>query len=170
MSDYLKRYMDENPAFDWNLVKSDLKASFGEVVDSKHALLLLTKVKQKPQETIQVYAERLFALGEDAFEGQADDAIQRQLDGYFIEGLCDDGMKIKVMRENPDTFNAAVTITSKEQSLQKRFQLRLGQTKNETASSNIQGHVPMEVDHARNKGECYFAKSMDITLRIVEKS
>ena len=74
VSDYMKRYMDEHPTFDWNRIKVDLKSSFGEAVDSQHALLLLRKVKQKSQETVHVYAERLLALGEDAFEGQANDA------------------------------------------------------------------------------------------------
>ena len=47
------------------------KSSFGDVVDSQHVLLAhQKKEKQKPRETIQVYAERLSALGEDAFEGQ----------------------------------------------------------------------------------------------------
>ena len=70
--------MDEDPAFDWNQIKIDLKSSSGEVVDSQHALLLLRKVTQKRKETIHVYAERLLAFGEDAFEGEANDAIQKQ--------------------------------------------------------------------------------------------
>ena len=121
VSDYMKRYMDEHPTFDWNRIKVDLKSSFGEVVDSQHTLLLLRKVKQKSQETVHVYAERLLALGEDAFEGQGYDAIQKQLVGYFIDGLYRDGMKLKVMRDNPDTLNAAVTIASRERNLQKRI-------------------------------------------------
>ena len=36
--------------------------------------------------------------------------------------------------------------------------MQLWQTKIESAFSNILGHVPMQVDHARNKGECYFCK------------
>ena len=100
VSDYLKQYMDENPAFDWNRIKTDLKASFGEFVDSLHALQILRKVKQKLQETIQDYAERLFALGEAAFEGQTHDAIQRQLVGYFIDNLYMNNVKLKAVREN----------------------------------------------------------------------
>ena len=156
VSDYLKRYMDENPTHDWNRIKTELKSCFGDVVDSQHALLLLRKVKQKPQETIQVYAERLLALGEDAFEGQTNDAVQKQLVGYFIDGLYQDNMKLKIMRDNPHTLNAAVTVASREQNLQKRFQLRLGQTKSESAESN--SPTPMEVDHTRQKGACHYCK------------
>ena len=102
---------------------------------------MLRKVKQKFQETVHAYAERLLALGED-----------------FIDGLYRDGMKLEVMRDNPDTLNAAVTIASREQNLQKRFQLRLNQSKNEQAVSGNQGQMPMKVDHARNKGECHYCK------------
>ena len=62
------------------------------------------------------------------------------------------------MRDNSDTLNAAVTIASREQNLQKRFQLQLNQSKNEQVVSGNQGQMPMAVDHARNKGECHYCK------------
>ena len=75
--------MDENPTLDWNGIKTELKSSFGDVVDSQYALLFLRKVKENPQETIQVYAERLLALGQNTFEGQNNDTVQKQLVGHL---------------------------------------------------------------------------------------
>ena len=83
---------------------------------------MFRKFKQKPQ---------------DAFEGQADDAIQKQLVACLLDGLYRDGMKLKVMRDNTDTLNAAVKTASREQNLQKRFQVRLNQSKHEHADSIV---------------------------------
>lgn len=57
--------------------------------------------------------------------------IQDQLVGFFTDGLLMDFMKMKVMRDNPHTFQGAVDIALTEQNLRKRFNLRSG--KNETA-------------------------------------
>ena len=124
VSDFLKRYLSRNPEENWRRVKAELRSCFGEVVDSQHALLLLRKVRQKPNESIQVFAERLLALGEDAFEGIGDAFVERQMVGFFIDGLYKDQMKLKIMRENPLRFDDAVMIATREQNLTKRFQLR----------------------------------------------
>ena len=49
-----------------------------------------------------------------------------------------------------------MTVASREQNLQKRFQLSLGQTKSESAESN--SPTPIEVDHTRQKGACIILK------------
>ena len=72
VSDFLKHYLSANRNHPWDQIKQELKIRFGEVIDSQHALLMLRRVKQNKGESIQVYAERLLALAEDAFEGQDD--------------------------------------------------------------------------------------------------
>ena len=165
VSDFLKRYLSRNPEENCRRVKAELRSCFGEVVDSQQALLLLRKVRQKPNESIQVFAERLLALGEDAFEGIGDEFVERQMVGLFIDGLYKDQMKLKIMRENPLRFVDAVMIATREQNLTKRFQLR---TQNSNAASfqrsfgpgvSRQGeYEPMEVSHARPKGACHYCK------------
>ena len=156
VSDFIKRYMESHPGRDWGRMKVDLRSSFGEVVDSQHALLLLRKVKQRQNEMIQVYAERLIALGDDAFEDQPYDAVQKQLVGCFIDGLNRDSMKLRIMRDNPATHNEAILIATREQNLQKRFSLRTGQSKFE--SNESEGRVPMDIDHSRRKSTCHFCR------------
>ena len=56
---------------------------------------------------MQIYAERLLNLAQDAFQGEGQNAaelapIERQLVGYFKDGLVHNYLKIKVMRENPE--------------------------------------------------------------------
>ena len=166
VSDFLKRYLSRNPEENWRRVKAELRSCFGEVVDSQQALLLLRKVRQKPNESIQVFAERLLALGEDAFEGICDEFVERQMVGFFIHGLYKDPMKLKIMRENPLRFDDAVMIATREQNLTKRFQLR---TQNSDAVSSQKSfrpgvsrqgeYEPMEASHARPKGSCHYCKN-----------
>ena len=153
VSDFFKRHMDVHPRQTWAETKVELARRFAEVVDPQHALLLLRKVKQRPGETVQVYAERLIALGEDAFVGQPDDVRDRQLVGYFIDGLSEDYMKIKVMREDPVNLQNAINVATAEQNLRKRFNLRAGHDfKSERYEK---GSQPMQVDHYRNRNRCY---------------
>ncbi|MCG8049022.1 MAG: hypothetical protein JAY66_25635 [Candidatus Thiodiazotropha taylori] len=157
VSDFLKRHLETHPDHNWMAIKAELTSRFAEVTDPQHALMLLRKVKQKPGENIQVYAERLMALSEDAFFGQLGDAVQTQLVGFFIDGLAFDYMKMKVMRENPATLQAAITVATAEHNLRKRFDLRTsshsGQKQN--AYTGEYGTEPMEVDHARPKLRCF---------------
>ena len=51
VSNFLKRYLSRNPEENWRRVKAELRSCFGEVVYSQHALLLLRKVRQKPNES-----------------------------------------------------------------------------------------------------------------------
>ena len=163
VSDFIKRHLEQHADHTWAQVKAELKSSFGEVVDAQHALLLLRKVKQKVGETVQVYAERLLNLGEDAFEGQDVNAVQRQLVGYFIDGLREDNLKLKIMRENPDTFQAALATATREQNLRRRFQLRTGHSV--TDKSDKDDMVPMEVDHFRNKPRCHYCQKKGHIIR-----
>ena len=68
-------------------MKNELGNRFSEVVGANHAYSLLSNVQQKPGGTIQVYAERLITLSEEAIPGpgQHGPAIQRQI-YIFVDG------------------------------------------------------------------------------------
>lgn len=63
-------------------------------------------------------------------------------------------MKMKVMRENPNTLQAAITVATAEHNLRKRFDLRSG-NQNSMNHADSYGHEPMEVEHLRNQLRCY---------------
>ena len=67
VSDYIHRYMTENPGSTWEELKSELSVRFAEVSDPHHAFTMLRKARQLKHETVQVYAERLHTLAHDAF-------------------------------------------------------------------------------------------------------
>ena len=67
VSDYIQRYMTEHSNSSWEDLKSELNIRFAEVNYSHHAFTKLHKARQTKNETVQVYAERLYALANDAF-------------------------------------------------------------------------------------------------------
>ena len=90
--------------------------------------------KQKQGENIQVFAERLLSLAEDAYQNQWSDAIERQLIDIFVDGLIQDHLKLKISRDQP----------TNEQNLRARVQMSHG-------FSTPRKETPMEVDHSRGQ-------------------
>ena len=129
-SDFIDRFLRERPQATWGEMKQESTVRFAEIVDPQHALTLLRKIKQRPKESVQVFAERLLTPSEDAFDrdgaGALGQGAEQQLVAYFIDGLSDYHLKAKILRENPATFRAAVTCATNEQNVQDRIQLRLG--------------------------------------------
>lgn len=156
VSDFIQRYLNEHPANTWDDLKAELTSRFAEISDPQHAFMLLRKVKQKSDENVQLFAERLLTLAEEAFTGQNGGiaAIERQLVGFFIDGLAHDYLKMKVMRENPATLQAAVTSTMNEQNLRKRFNLRVGR------AETFRREEPVQIDHLRPSRRCFKCNQM----------
>ena len=65
---------------------------------------MVHKARQIKNESVQVYAERLHVLANDAFVKVDKAVVESQLVGFFIDGLYHDVLHMKVMRENPKTF------------------------------------------------------------------
>ena len=68
--------------------------------------------------------------------------------GFFVDGLYHYFLKMKVMHDNPNTFQGAVTAAMNEQNLHRRFNLYA------TSSPTIQEEEPMEIGHVRQR-KCY---------------
>ena len=66
---------------------------------------------------VPLFAERLYNLTEEVFkdENVLQPIIQKQLVIFFINGLSLDYLKMKIMSENPDTYQNAVAIAMTEQ-------------------------------------------------------
>ena len=92
-------------------------------------------------------------MAEEAFTGQNGGvaAIEKQLVGCFVDGLVHDYLKMRVMRENPATLQAAVASAMSEQNLRKRFNLRIGRV----TDSNVCHIEPMDIDHLRPTKHCF---------------
>ena len=62
--DYLDRLLGTNPEYSWAKIKSELATRFAEVSDKTHvhAFSLFLEAKQKRDESVPVYAERILSL------------------------------------------------------------------------------------------------------------
>ena len=101
LSDFIHRWISTHQQKSWKDLKTELQTWFSEVEDRSYALSLLRQVKQKRDESVQIYAERLISLAEDAYQEAANTTelgqIERQLVCYFTDGLYYDFLKMKVM-------------------------------------------------------------------------
>ena len=161
VSDFLVRSFKSGVRRTWDDILKELKARFGEIVDSQHGLQVLRTTRQKGVETVQIYAERLLGVAEQAWPGEplSQPLIQQQLIDVFIDGLLDSAIARKVLREAPDTLGRAVHIAVNEQNLTKKFTLRncappssQPRVKRERPQSR-DSEEPMEVDAFL--GRCY---------------
>lgn len=175
VGDFIKRYiesMEEEGVLSWDDLKKLLRQRFAEITDSQQAMALLRKTKQKDTESVQIYSERLLQVAEDAYPDAQDDdrgIVQQQLVNAFCDGLAYDYLKMKVMRENPQTLEDAVRLAMREQNLRKRFNLRkddsnevfppIGNQRQDTTRTDTDTRpiVPMEIDHSRQR-QCYRCK------------
>ena len=146
VSGFIQRYMASNPRNTLQHLKEQLAVRFSEVTDRQMALSLLRNVKQKQGENIQLFAERILSLAKEAYQNQGGDAIERQLIEIFVDGLIQDHLKLKILRDQPDTLQGAIALATNEQNLRARVQMSHG-------FSTPRKETPMEVDHSR--GQCF---------------
>ena len=67
----------------------------------------------------------LLGLAQDSFqEGIYEDAVQRQLVNFFIDGIQDQNIKIKILRSEVGNLEEAVKIASMEQNLLRQVKIR----------------------------------------------
>ena len=170
VSDFLLRYIRQHPNGDWETLKKELNDRFGDIVDKAHARAILKNMKQKKMESPQMFCERLLSASEDAFDktdrqpdGELLPGIEKILIDFFVDGLWESTIKLKIMRENPTSMRRAVEIANQEQNLKARYQLRVGAKPHFSDDANIinptplRRDEPMEVDASRLKGvgACY---------------
>ena len=128
VSDFIHRNLNDYSNNTWYQFKRELTSRFAEITDPQHAFMLLRKVKQSPFENVLLFSEKLLALAEESFVGQQGGllTVETQLIGFLFDGLAHDYLKMKVMRDNPNTLGAAIASAMGEQNLRKRFELRAG--------------------------------------------
>lgn len=107
--------------------------------------MLFLKYRQNKDENVQVYAERLLNLAEEAFP-EGGPSVQRQLVGAFADGLASERLRLKVMRDNPATVQEAINTARGEQNLFRRFNLRTGR---DIFFCFGRGAPSKEIDHYR---------------------
>lgn len=59
VSDFIHRWQKQNDRGGWEELKGQLTIRFSEISDPQHAFELLNKIKQRPNENVPIFAERL---------------------------------------------------------------------------------------------------------------
>ena len=144
VSGFILRYIQANPDNTWQQLKEQLSVRFSDVTDRQMALSLLRSVKQKTGKTIQVFAECILSLAEMAYLNQGGDAVECQLIDIFVDGITNDSLKMKILRDQQHTLQGAIAIATNEQNLRVRVQM----SHSHAQSSHPE---PMEVDHSRGQ-------------------
>lgn len=166
VGDFIRRYLQEKEEqgrnADWDNLKKHLSSRFADITDAHQAFAVLRKTKQKPNESVQLYAERLLNIAEDAYPVAGDrPVVEQQLINIFLDGLYFDYLKMKILREDPKTFDEAIQVALREQNIRKRFSLRNEDnpktTQKQSHSTQDYGLEPMEVDHFRPR-RCFKCK------------
>ena len=59
-------------------------------------------------------------MAEEVYNNQEGDAVERQLIDILVDGLANDQLNMKILRDKPDTLQGAVTTCINEQNLRTR--------------------------------------------------
>ncbi|VDI37075.1 Hypothetical predicted protein [Mytilus galloprovincialis] len=91
VGDFIRRYLAEKEEAreDPSLVelKPSLTRRFAEINDQHQAFAILRKTKQKHNESVQLYSERLLNLAEDAYpQAGARPVVEQQMMNVFLTG------------------------------------------------------------------------------------
>ncbi len=151
VADYVSRYFSAHPNPNWDHFSEQLVARFGETIDQATALAKLRRMTRKPGESIQVFAERLYAMGESAYDHALlnNPVVQRELCQSFLTG-CNEIRVAKAILRNqqaPQTLEQCVNIGVRELSLHNRFK-NLGILPDRTGPSDPR-EEPMDIDMIR---------------------
>ena len=67
-----------------------------------------------------MFAERILSLAEEAFLGQAGDMVEQQLIETFVDGVNNDQLKFKILKDRPNTLQGVISIATNKQNLRAR--------------------------------------------------
>ena len=167
VADFIRRYLIEQESSEnlpsWGDLKKLLKERFGEVLNKRQAQLKLRNLKQKTDESVQMFGERIIQAAEDVYtldqrqSKKTKDLIEQQLIDTFCNGVMFDYMKMKLIREEPTTLEAAIKVARREQNIRDQISLTLDNSQRSqnplklTIDQDDRDIQPIEVDHLRNR-------------------
>ena len=141
-AEHLTRIARAQPNIPWQQLRQQLIALYSDISDAHIALQSLRKIKQRSGESVQVFADRIRSLAEEAYPNVNlnQPLIQNSLIEALIDGVLDDGIAKKLMRgrQNIADFDAATALAVQEQQVNKQYGIRR------------RGEEPMDVNTIKN--------------------
>ena len=125
VTEFIQRFIDENPQGQWEQLKNELKVRFNLTLDPMSALLRIRNMKQNKWHSFQMYGEELLSLVPQAFPDadRNDPLIQRELVSAFAGGIASSKIRDKLVRAMPQTLADAITLANQEQRVLDRLSM-----------------------------------------------
>ena len=161
VSSFIKRRLsnEHTKGESWESFKAQLASRFAYITDESIAFLMLRRAKQEKEESVVLFSERLINLADGCFLGQNVDSgyVEKEVLNIFINGLRSETLMYRLMKANPKSLNDAISLALNEETLRKRFDLRLrrnddlprSQVQREPRTDARPTEEMMEVDHLR---------------------
>ena len=161
-ADFIDRWVENTqlPAQTFDILKDKLIKHFADVSTPDQARIMLRRLKQKPNENVSAFGGRVYNVAKDAFteydpnQRETRKLIENEMIISFVDGLSNDSIKLRIMRSQPDTFEAALDLALNEQSLQRRFDARNpsnSERRWDIKDKDRRQIEPMEISHLRRR-------------------
>ena len=137
--EYATRVIKDNPGITWTDLKDKLHAHYRDLSDILYARQSLKHINQQKCESVQNFYDRLLALAEESYTNAElqSTIVQQQLVELFTDGLTNDKIAKKLIKQNPEKLPAALEIAKKEQQYMRTLEFR---------RRDVTTHKPMEID------------------------
>ena len=143
---FIKRYISDHPNSTYEEFRSELAQRFSPPDDKSLAFHRLKGIKQRSNESVTMFGERLLTISREAFEPAALSVVEPQLIGFFVDGLIDARVRESVLRAKPDTLRNALKASVDEIFVQTRLGYRSNNPNREI--------TPMEIDKITPAKKC----------------
>lgn len=140
--DHFSRLLQIQPPLGWLEIVAALQQRYVDEADTQVALQKLIRLRQRQGESTLVFLERIRSLADEAYMGQnmAQPHIQTAMTGALINGIMDDGIARRLIRERPGNFEVAAQTALREQQTAKQFAIRRGQDPEPMDVSQVMNH------------------------------
>lgn len=169
--DQFTRLINGRPHMLWAEIVTALRQRYFDEADSQIALQKLNRLKQRKGESTLVYVERIRALAEEAYHGQdmAQNHIQTSMTGALINGIMDDGVARRLIRDRPANFEAAATVAMREQQAAKQFAIRRREDPEPMDVSQVMAHpavarLEAKIAHLEREVEAQANQAPELTM------
>ena len=114
--DFVTRLIRVQPNITWPSIRQALYDHYSDINDTQLAIQKLCRLTQNAGESIQNFAMRIMILADDAYAGHDmnNPLIQSALIETLVDGVRDNGVARKLIRENPDKFEKAVALAEQQ--------------------------------------------------------
>ena len=119
---FVSRLLKENQNIQWCSLRQKLRERFSDYADLSLAQEQCRRLKQRKDETVQNFAERLRSAATDAFD-TANPDTQRTLVEIFQKGVQNDQLSRNLIRKKFQTLDQAMEYAADEARTDKCFQL-----------------------------------------------